>query len=218
MEQNLVKDKKTGLYYRENTYDLNIIKEMNCYGELEFKNKIILDIGGNIGAFADFALRHGAYKVISVEPELDNFSILKKNSTDKNIICLNFAVLNSSKKEVNIYLNEKKNKAIHSLFIKKGRESCQTVKTININTLIDNYRPEVIKIDIEGSEYYIFNYNQNIASCVRQLAIEFHLTKKRWRLVSSKQLKRYLNSQFNEEIKEPKINGKNWTAIGVYKR
>ena len=35
--------------------------------DLDFKNKIVLDVGSSTGGFTDYALRHGASKVIAVE-------------------------------------------------------------------------------------------------------------------------------------------------------
>ena len=35
--------------------------------KLDFKNKIVLDVGSSTGGFTDYALRHGAPKVIAVE-------------------------------------------------------------------------------------------------------------------------------------------------------
>lgn len=35
--------------------------------KLEFKNKVMLDVGSSTGGFTDYALRHGAAKVIAVE-------------------------------------------------------------------------------------------------------------------------------------------------------
>jgi 23S rRNA (cytidine1920-2'-O)/16S rRNA (cytidine1409-2'-O)-methyltransferase len=34
---------------------------------LEFKNKVVLDVGSSTGGFTDYALRHGAAKVIAVD-------------------------------------------------------------------------------------------------------------------------------------------------------
>ena len=35
--------------------------------KLDFKNKVVLDVGSSTGSFTDYALRHGAKKVIAVE-------------------------------------------------------------------------------------------------------------------------------------------------------
>jgi 23S rRNA (cytidine1920-2'-O)/16S rRNA (cytidine1409-2'-O)-methyltransferase len=45
------------------------LKLASVYNQLQlnFKNKIVLDVGSSTGGFTDFALRHGAQKVIAVD-------------------------------------------------------------------------------------------------------------------------------------------------------
>ena len=76
---------------RKNTTDIKVIKEVletrvyhKTTRDKDFtfdveKGEKWLDLGGNIGTFAIYALTKGAKKVISYEPEKDNFEILSKN-------------------------------------------------------------------------------------------------------------------------------------------
>ena len=38
--------------------------------QLDFRDKVVLDVGSSTGGFTDYALQHGAKKVIAVEPIL----------------------------------------------------------------------------------------------------------------------------------------------------
>lgn len=82
-------------------------------------------------------------------------SIFKNNSKQKNIsVKTEDSPKNSSYKEV-----------------------CK-VQSYNIYKLIDEYLPDVLKIDIEGSEFICFkDKNEKINECVKEIFIEIHVTK-----------------------------------------
>lgn len=48
--------------------------------KLDFKNKIVLDVGSSTGGFTDYALRHGARKVIAVEVGRDQLHPTLRNN------------------------------------------------------------------------------------------------------------------------------------------
>src|SRR5688500_5272780 len=47
--------------------------------KLDFQNKIVLDIGSSTGGFTDYALRHGAKKVIAVDVGTDQLHPTLRN-------------------------------------------------------------------------------------------------------------------------------------------
>jgi FkbM family methyltransferase len=69
--------------FRHNTSDANIWE--NVVGRNEYKladqfepGSLVLDIGGNTGAFTYACIQRGAAKVIAFEPDPDNFHIFRK--------------------------------------------------------------------------------------------------------------------------------------------
>lgn len=200
--------------YREGTYDKEIINEVkNCYNGLDFDGKVILDIGGNIGAFAKMATDKRA-KVISFEPCPENFELLVENSPDS--ININRAVVGNTDKQRNFYLNKGRNKGIHSLEIKRGRDKI-IVDCCNFSDMIEEYKPDILKIDIEGGEYELFDL-ETIPKCVKQIAIELHLKRKDWRFLGAFKIINILELNGFKPIKDVTIGEKNWTTIGVYTR
>tara|TARA_S200000501_G_scaffold46088_1_gene37266 strand:- start:318 stop:1136 length:819 start_codon:yes stop_codon:yes gene_type:complete len=128
------------------------------------KNKIenIIDLGANIGIETiKFKFFFPDSKIIAVEPEKNNFEILKKNTKNYNSIHLeNYAIGN---KQTEVYLkNESKNISsnYNESFFVTNESTNRKVKTISIPYLIKKYNLEkinILKSDIEGYERYIFD-------------------------------------------------------------
>jgi FkbM family methyltransferase len=213
---NLIVDKKTGLYCRANTSDIRVVKEVEYY-KMYYVGKKVLDIGANIGAFSCWALKSGAKEVIAYEPEDENFNLLCKNIRGKNVVAIKKAIVGNDDKTRSFYLNEGSNRGSHSLYITR-RAVVKTVQCENIWTVIEQYQPDVVKIDIEGGEYYLFDYTQPLPSFVKQIAIEFHLNKKEWRNSSAFSLLNYLKKNQFIEVKPARIGDKNWFTMGIFKR
>lgn len=66
-------------------YDENE-KYEDSYGKADYKDKVILEIGSDVGSTASFFLSKGAKKVISVEGNPEFFERLVENSKRFNII------------------------------------------------------------------------------------------------------------------------------------
>jgi len=167
---------------RENTMDKFIVSEMSRYGDYEHiwnicKGLTILDIGGNIGAFAYTAFEYGAKEVISYEPDIDNFNLLVKNSKG---ICVNKAITEHGGK-VKFYINPGVNKGTHST-IPLNKDGVKEV-IVESDALVDvlhKYRPDILKIDIEGGEYSLSSTLANLPDFIKHIAIEFDTGKGDW--------------------------------------
>ena len=71
---------------RPNTTDDRTLKEVRSYFSTPIpKGCTVLDIGGHIGSFTNWALDQGAGKVVAYEPERDNFRMLRINTKGKPV-------------------------------------------------------------------------------------------------------------------------------------
>jgi len=208
------KDKKTGLYYRPETFDLSVIREV--YGKsykLLFENakgKKVLDLGGNVGAFAKAVSEYGAEFVYSFEPDPENAKLFRKQDIP-NCKLYEYAVADKSG-TADFYLNVGTNKGMHSLQRRRGRE-CIQVKTVAFEKVLNKIKPDIIKMDIEGGEYYLdFDL---VPDCVELLAIELH-TKDKASRENSVKLVEYLRKRY-KELMCTNSTEKSWafTFIGV---
>jgi len=162
-----------------NEYDKTMIKDTKEYlNKISLsKDDIWLDAGSHIGSFT-LLIYDKVKKVISIEASKQNFKLLSQNIKTyrtKNIKIFNQAIIENNDKIRDFYINQYKNKGLHSLLVKKGRKK-EKVECVNINKIIQKFKINKIKMDIEGMEYEILksisdkNYNQ-----ISELIVEFHL-------------------------------------------
>lgn len=161
---NKATDKKMlNVWYRPQTTDEKVIPEVlqkNVYQSRKYNFFLEpgdrwLDLGGNIGTFSLLCLNKGL-NVVTYEPEPENFHLLLKNietnfPKSKLFKCFPQAIgLTSAKMPLYICKGEY-NKYRHTLCPKRGRETIE-VSVIPIAKIIQKYRINCIKIDIEGYE------------------------------------------------------------------
>lgn len=206
----MYREAKTGLYFRENTLDEYVIKEQSSYKKFFdlVEGKTVLDIGSNIGAFAYFALQNGAKEVICFEPDPDNIKVWKKQGLDAKLIPRAVA---SSTGTATFYVNKGKNKGLHSLQPIHGRDEI-VVKTASFDKVLSRYKPDCVKIDIEGGEYGL--NLENFPEFVQAVAIEVHLNHKDNRKLGQALIKS-LKSQFPHVLSNTKVTEKNWTTLFI---
>jgi len=188
------KDKKTGLYYRNGTTDLDIIREQKIY--ILFFEKIeglnVLDVGANIGTFTHNLIENGAKQVYAFEPEPENIKMFKKQNFGNKVRLFESAISNKNGTS-KLYLNTKKNKGTHSLNKIRGREPIE-VETKSFKKVFEKLKIDAIKIDIEGAEY-LLDFKQ-IPDTVKYIAIEVHMSTKENR-EKGKQLINYLQKRYD---------------------
>lgn len=158
---------------RENTLDNFIINEVKYYlNKLKLKKEdIVLDLGGNIGAFANL-ISPIVDKIYTYEPEIENFNLLvENNKNNKNVFSFCAAVVGNEDKERVFYINQKQNKGIHGFLAKRGRLE-QKVKCVNINDIIKTHNINKIKMDIKGSEYELLKVMD--FENIDEMIIEYH--------------------------------------------
>lgn len=162
------------IFYRTNTTDIIVVQDIlvgtfhngeyiRLYEGIESLNatKGILDLGSNIGTFAiKFAVLFPHVKIVAVEPEEENFKILQMNvKSFPNIIPVRAGVWSH-----NAYLKVIDRHTGAYGFKVEETDNTDGVEGISIDSLCTKYnvQPDVVKMDIEGSENTIF---QHIEGC-----------------------------------------------------
>ena len=140
----------------------------NIINKLDQKS-IVLDIGANIGNVSSYILENKSCKVYSFEPNVLCFEILKRRFIDdKRIKIYNLAISNFSGKS-NLYLHHKSKGILDSTYLESSslketkdnvsKNNYIEINVFNIEDLLSKFeRIDLIKIDIEGSEYEIMPF------------------------------------------------------------
>ncbi|GAB2496997.1 FkbM family methyltransferase [Algoriphagus taiwanensis] len=124
----------------------------------EFNPKVIIDVGANVGYSAIwFSHKFKDAKVIALEPEEENFKVLKENcQIYPNIFTLKKALWSESGR---IWIKNSKSKSWSFETVKNKEKNSISIEAIDMRTLVQVYeinRIDLLKIDIEGAEKEIF--------------------------------------------------------------
>ncbi len=159
-------------------------KFMSLINNLDNKS-IVLDIGANLGNVSNFILEKKNCTIIAFEPNELCYQILNRRFTDdKRIQIFNFAISNFSGIS-NLYLH-KKSKGIsdpsymESSSIIKYKDNVSEnnfskINVMNITNILSKFKKiDLIKIDVEGSEYEIIPVLIQNKSKIRSVLCELH--------------------------------------------
>ena len=149
---------------------------------VETPPKVIVDAGANIGlASVYFANKYPGAMIIAIEPENDNFELLKRNVEPyRNVIPIHSALWNKNETIKLVdpgigswgFMTEEANISETKL----GKFS-HTVKAMTLGKIIADYqlnKIDILKIDIEGAEKEVFEDTSSWIGKVEALIIELH--------------------------------------------
>jgi FkbM family methyltransferase len=141
---------------------------------------VILDIGGNSGAFAYACLRRGAGKVVSVEPHPDTAERMRKNvhQFGDRVEVIQAAVWRSDlpSRPVNLHPHGGQDWSCgYSITLSNDGEAEWEVPSITLDSLLVRLnRVHILKLDCEGSEFPILYTSNELDRCEHIIG-EYHL-------------------------------------------
>ena len=147
------------------------------YSKLPVKDKIVIDIGSNIGDTPIYFALNGAKKVIGIEPYPKNYKIANKNILSNNFSDrITLLLAGCAAKSGDIIINPEENSNIESIL----KESNQGIKIplLTLEQIFDEYDipfQSILKMDCEGCEYDIINStSEKILKRFSHIQIEYH--------------------------------------------
>lgn len=138
--------------------------------------KTLIDLGGNIGLTSLYSKAFLKNPQITiVEPSLENFEALKSNLTAN---CMDFVALNKGvwSKNTRLAISDKfRDGQAWSLAVFEDKNG--SVEAVNLLDLIGDKIVDIVKMDIEGSEFELFkdkSYYDSFLQRIKFIAIEVH--------------------------------------------
>jgi len=157
--------------------DLSVFQ--NAY-KLDVREKVIVDIGANIGDSAIHFVNSGAKRVIAIEPDPFTYNLLRKNvrinEMDSIVTPINAAV---SYKNGYIKIPYLVENSIGKNVIES--KSGVNVQLMTIREIVETYgvSKAVMKMDCEGCEYKaLLNTNPEYLEAFDQFGLEYHYGEK----------------------------------------
>jgi len=214
------------MYGRSDTFDHYVMKEINrSYGKLEVENKVVLDVGANIGAFSCWALERNPSHVICLEPEVNNFQMLKlnvsyfSNENVENPFTLHNVALHSEYSgPEKLYLAKSgKNPGNSSTTERRGRIEIP-IDMMSVSQLKE-YHPVInaAKVDCEGAEYEFMKTFIEAYPDLEQIALEIHING--FDLQKAKDLNQMMiDNGFETQVFPRLHNNRLWQTLATYRR
>ncbi|PJE64588.1 MAG: hypothetical protein COU90_01990 [Candidatus Ryanbacteria bacterium CG10_big_fil_rev_8_21_14_0_10_43_42] len=158
---------------RDKTTDLAVFKDIFIKRDLKIMKRIepvyIVDVGAYVGYSSWwFHIQYPGARILALEPHPETYALLKKSlSHMPGSTCWEKALWS---KKTHIHL-EDRNTGEWGYTAKEGG-TIQTV--IPLELFQENKKIDILKIDIEGGEKYIFESGHDWLERVRILIIELH--------------------------------------------
>ena len=187
------------IYFKSSKEDVTFQTLKEVFWSLDYQkdyckvdvNDVVVDIGGNIGAFAVYAQQFKPKHTYVLEPMEETFNYLNENlegfdnvttinkgishkGEDMELVVSHHSGCNMLKTHIGLLNNEISDYAFS--------ENVVPVKTININDFIEEHeikQIDFLKIDCEGAELDLFQTInlEYLKNNVRKIAMEYHSSK-----------------------------------------
>ena len=167
-------------YLRGNSVDFYVFNSIFGKGEydfeIDFEPEYIIDAGAFTGISAlYFHKKYPGAKIIAIEPEKSNFDLLVRNTTPyKAIFPVRGGVYGA---DVSLGISDN-NAEKYAFRLEACEKAGESVPGYTIKTLMKDFqlpRIDILKMDIEGAEYSVFNHAPDAwLSEVRILIAELH--------------------------------------------
>jgi FkbM family methyltransferase len=177
---------RNGRQIHLSNHDLDIVVLFQVFCERAYRRagnqRVVLDIGANIGSFALYAAFKGARKVFAFEPNSEAYACLlqniERNGLQQTVIPFRLAVSGRSNETVRIPIAASPQNRISCADIKTADDKYESAGTISLNDIFAKEGfacVDLLKLDCEGSEYEILAATDpSTFHKIREIVLEYH--------------------------------------------
>jgi FkbM family methyltransferase len=173
--------------FRQIFIDLEYKSVIHLIGKIDNKKKInVIDIGANIGLSSIFFYANFPNSnIYAIEPDSRNYKFLEKNikqiNKDDNIHTMQRAIWDSSNKYLSISRNFRDGENWSRQTVINIDSFGEKIISISLSDLINYFKINgpihLLKMDIEGTEFILFN-SHDFIQCIKErviiLCLEIH--------------------------------------------
>lgn len=145
--------------------------------DLKTDSPLIIDCGANIGcSVLYFKLKYPKARIIAIEAHPETFSVLAENVKQfSDVTVYNAFVHSVDGDKIRLY-SHGAGDVIASFDAGRGGQSYTDVETMSLARLVGNQQVDLLKMDIEGGEYAIFNAGADVGymANVKNVLMEYH--------------------------------------------
>jgi FkbM family methyltransferase len=168
-------------FFTDKIYDEFLLNATSNHPLQELPGPIgtVLDIGANIGLFTELAVQKGADRVVSLEISDKAISIFENLHKDKQNVTLIKKAAYDKTGEITIY-SDPNNSLVGSIYPDhtNGLSDSYTVESMSVEDILEQNSIErvgLMKVDVEGSEYAIFDgISDETLERIENIILEFH--------------------------------------------
>jgi FkbM family methyltransferase len=158
--------------------------------------RCLLDCGANIGFVAEAMLPHFRH-IVAIEAHPTTFARLNKRMSKHKTVTAQFATVRGIESEPELFISSPGNSTGATITLKPRKKTpgwyTKAAPSVTMRSLIKEWKPDAIKMDIEGSEYDII-LNTKFTG-VKMIVVEYHQTRGPKRYKSFRECEKVLKAQ-----------------------
>jgi len=210
------KGKRVRIYGASHSAVAEIFGDSNPYSSLSIRDRIILDVGANVGDSAIFFVLEGAKRIIAIEPYPIHYSLLVKNIKENGLSLKNIELLNAGIGSTDKVIKVENSLTVNGTSPLLESEEGEKILVFSLKTLQEKYPLEnaILKMDCEGCEYdVIIEDNIKFIERFQEIILEYHYGAEK--LVNVLTKAKFVITHVDEPKKYFNWKAKKWMNVGM---
>jgi len=210
------KGKRVRIYGASHSAAAEIFGDSNPYSSLSIRDRMILDVGANVGDSAIFFALEGAKRIIAIEPYPIHYNLLVKNIKENGLSLNNIELLNAGIGSIDKVLKVENSLIVNASSSLLESEDGEKILVFSLKTLQEKYPLEnaILKMNCEGREYDVITEdNIKFIERFQEIVMEYHYGAEK--LVNVLTKAKFVITHINEPKRVFNWKAKKWMNFGI---